>query len=263
MNDIKFSDYKDFTKTWHLITVRYRTDSKELRFTYANDLAWKQMNSSQPIYSDGAVFAKVGMITEKDPAFSSSEVPSGTKRFQYMVRNEKKYKATNGWGYALFDDKGNIFNEDIKQKTLACAACHNMVPERNYVFSRPMNLNFDSSFLDIKHHPTNTGITFELKPKAFFAVSFQKNLNVESSSVSSLEGNLKKNYFSGTLDEVVPLLLENSKKERQASTLYIDEKNFSIVKPDIESGKCLESQIGYKVIIYFKGSKVRDASICN
>ena len=262
MNDIKFNDYKDFTKTWHLVTVRYRTDSKELRFTYANELAWKQMNSRQPAYSEGAIFAKVGMITEKDPAFSSSEVPSGAKRFQFMVRNEKKYKATNGWGYALFDDKGKIFNEDVKQKTLACAACHNMVPARNFVFSRPMNLNFGSNYLELEQKPTSGGISFEQKTKGTFPVSFQKNLNKESKSVNSLEGNLKKNYFSGTLDEVIPLLLENTKKQRQTSSLYIDEQNYSIVKPEIEVEGCPENQISYKVIINFKGSKVREASLC-
>lgn len=263
MNDIKFSEYKDFTKSWHLVTVRYRTDSKELRFTYANDMAWKQMNSSQPTYTDGAIFAKVGMITEKDPAFSSSEVPSGAKRFQFMVRDRKKYKTTNGWGYALFDDKGKVFNEDIKQKTLACAACHNMVPERDFVFSRPMNLDLGANYLDIKHQPVAGALTFESKPKVTFAASFQKNLNKESVSVSSLEGNLKKNYFSGTLDEVIPLLLENAKQQRQTSTLYINEQNYSIVKPEAEGTGCLENQVSYKVIIYFKGSKVREASLCN
>ena len=262
MKGIKFSEYKDFTKTWHLVTVRFRTDSKELRFTYANELAWKQMNSSEPVYSDGAIFAKVGMITEKDPAFSSSEVPSGAKRFQFMVKNEKKYKTTNGWGYALFDDKGKIFNEDLKQKTLACAACHNLVPERNFVFSRPMNLNFGSNFLDLAHEPMSGGLIFEQKPKESFPLSFQKNMNKEATSVSSLEGNLKKNYFSGTLDEVIPLLLENAKKQRQTSSLYIDQQNYSIVKPEVEMGSCPESQISYKVIISFKGSKVREASIC-
>lgn len=155
------------------MTVRYRTDSKELRFTYANDLAWKQMNSSQPTYTDGAIFAKVGIIAEKDPA-SSSEVPSGAKRFQFMVRDRKKYRTTNGWGYALFDDKGKVFNEDIKQKTLACAACHNMVPERDFVFSTAMNLDLGAKYLDIKHQAVPGAVTFEVKPKATFADSFRK-----------------------------------------------------------------------------------------
>lgn len=78
-----------------------------------------------------------------------------------------------------------------------------------------------------------------------------------------MEGNLKKNYFSGTLDEVIPLLMENAKQQRQTSTLYINEQNYSIVKPEAEVAGCPENQISYKVIIHFKGSKVREASLCH
>ena len=262
MNDIKFEDYKDFTKTWHLVTVRYRTDSNELRFTYANDQAWKEMNSSKQEYTDGAIFAKVGLITEKDPAFVSSEVPSGAKRFQFMVRNKKKYKDTQGWGYALFDSKGKIFDEEIKKKTLACAACHNIVPERNYVFSRPMNLGLGENFLEIKPSANEKSITFIAKSIKIFDPQFQKNLNEDTLEVYSLEGNLKKNYFSGTLDEIVPLLLDHTKKQRQTSTLYLDQQNYSLVKPSKSSANCTDGKVNYEITIFFKGSTVRKTSIC-
>ena len=61
-----------------------------------------------------------------------------------MLKDKKKYKSTEGWGYALFDSEGRLFKEDVHIKTQACAACHRMVPERDYVFSRTMAIHEDS-----------------------------------------------------------------------------------------------------------------------
>ena len=39
MNDISLHQFGDFTKEWKLVTVRYRKDTEEMRFTYANPTA--------------------------------------------------------------------------------------------------------------------------------------------------------------------------------------------------------------------------------
>ena len=98
MSGYTFNDYRDFQKNWKLVTVRYRKDTDEMRFTYANDLAYSTLMSGKTDYPDGAVFAKIGFKTEPDPAFSSSAVPSGIRRYQFMVRDSKKHTSTNGWG---------------------------------------------------------------------------------------------------------------------------------------------------------------------
>ncbi len=103
MNGFLFSDFGQFEKNWKLVTVRYRQDTGELRFTYANPKAWKAMSSGKAEYPDGSIFAKTGYMTDDDPSFTSSKIPSGSRRYQFMVKNKKKYKDQDGWGYALFD----------------------------------------------------------------------------------------------------------------------------------------------------------------
>lgn len=262
MNGIKFDDYKDFTKKWHLVTVRFRQDTKEMRMTYANDIAWKAMQQAKPVYPDGAVFGKVGLITDKDPAFPSSEVPSGAKRFQLMVYNKKKFKDTQGWGYALFDERGQLFNEDPKTQTAACAACHAIVPDRGYVFSRPMNVDFGANRLDPVRLAADPTLKFEIKPMSLFSKTFRSMIPGEITSVASLEGPVKKSSFSGTLDEIVPFLIQGLKNEGKTTTLYSDEQNFTIVTTAPPGQKCEIGKTSLRVVIYFKGSKVRDSEIC-
>lgn len=261
MNGIKFEDFKNFTKEWHLVTVRYRKDTGEMRITYANDIAWKELRDPKAEFSDGAIFGKVGIATEVDPAFTSSQVPTGAKRFQLMVKDRKKYKSTQGWGYALFSSDGRLFDEDIKTKTLACAACHALVRERGFVFSRPMTIDFDDQFKDFAAIGKNKP-PFAVKKVSSLGTAIAKHLPKDVKTLSSLEGDLKKHAFSGTLDEVIPLLIENVKTSGTTSALYLDEKNFTLVQPEVRNSACEANQLPLKVLIYFRGGKVRDATLC-
>ncbi len=263
MNSIKFEDYKDFTKKWRLVTVRFRQDTKEMRLTYANETAWKEMQTSVVKYSDGAAFGKVGLVTVKDPAFPSSEVPSSTRRFQLMVRDKKKYASTQGWGYALFDNNGQLFEEDVKTQSIACAACHAIVPERGHVFSRPMNVDFGSLELATNPASNEVSLKFVQKPVASFTQVLRDELPKGVSTISSLESLLKQQSFSGTLDEIVPFLIEGLKNDGKTTTFYVDEKNFTIVTPSkTKSEGCESLKLSLRVFIYYKGSKVRDSLIC-
>src|SRR6185436_10943563 len=57
MNGYKLSDFPDFEKKWKLVTVRFRKDTGEMRFTYANDLAFENLQKGVIDYPDGAIFA--------------------------------------------------------------------------------------------------------------------------------------------------------------------------------------------------------------
>jgi hypothetical protein len=263
MNDINFSDRKDFMKTWHLVTVRYREDTRELRFVYANDLAWKAMRSLKPDYPDGASFGKVGVKTESDPVFASSQIPGTVERYQLMVKNKAKYKTTDGWGYALFDGDGFVFNEDLKQSTQACMACHRIVPQRDFVFSRLAVLSPNEAVgLPLANSPNDKIFFKEIK-----ASELPRTLREEvekTTAIESLEGEIKKNAFSGTLDEIIPLLLEHTRKTRRGSVMILDERNFSAVVPLLHSSKvCANKQSAWHVIANYNSEKVRDAELCN
>lgn len=217
----------------------------------------------QPNYKDGAIFAKVGFINEKDPVFPSSEVPSGTKRYQFMVKNKNKYEASEGWGYALFTYEGSLYREDLVAKTAACVACHALVPERNFVFSRPMQFQFGSHFPKlIGKKSQEESLPFIEKPLKEFSKGFKAQLNPDTVAVNSLEGPLKKSAFSGTLDEIIPLLLGNSKESGRSTALYLNEKNYSLVSPRLKSSNCVDEKAQYSVIVIFNGKLVKSTTVC-
>jgi len=144
MNGYSLQQFGDFQKNWHLVTVRFRQDTNEMRFTYANDLAWDTLKAGKVDFPNGAVFGKVGVMTKPDPAFVSSVVPGGARRIQFMVRDVKKHSRDDGWGYALFDVQGKVFPDHGRQAVQACVACHHIVPDRGFVFSQLMSNDLNS-----------------------------------------------------------------------------------------------------------------------
>jgi hypothetical protein len=262
MNGISFDEYKDFTDKWHLVTVRYRLDTGEQRFTYANDLAFSAMQSLKPDYPNGAAFAKVAFSTESDPSFPSSKLPAGARRYQFMLKDKKKYPDSDGWGYALFDADGNLFNEDMKTKTSSCVACHRVVPERNYVFSRKMQLSWDSKISANDFGALDKIVKFEM----IRSKNTPKLLNEALKGfeqINSLVGELQKHAFSGTLDEIVPLLTEKAKATSIPSALIVDKNFFSAVIP--QPAKKCDMQMHlqfYRIVVLYNSKLVRDAGVC-
>lgn len=237
MDDIKFSDYVGFQKKWHLVTVRFRTDSGEQRFTYANDKAWKDLQDADktsvpPIFSKGAVFAKIGILTKEDPEFVNSKVPAGAKRFQFMVYNAEKYKDTHGWGYALFTPDGlHVIGKSVKEDIMACNACHEVVGKsRNYVFSQ---IAFLGSELpqDTPRSKTPVSVAagnlFSDYPFDKLPQQAKDYIPVHATVVRFLDGPMREHFFDGTFVEIKPALIEESLRSgKPAILLTKDEKQF-------------------------------------
>lgn len=245
-SQIRLEPYKNFEKDWKLVTVRYRKDTGELRFTYANPVAWRHLEerlagkTSAP-YPKGAVFAKTGIATSEDVSFPSSAVPGGVRRFQLMIRDEKKYAHTDGWGYALYTENGKMAPGNAKQAALACAACHKIVPERDFVFSVPMSgLVPKSALLNL---PTSKNWSFRDTPSGMLPKNVSRLLPIGSREVRQLEGEISKHVFEGTLDEVRPLLTkEVVRSGKPAMLLSQNGKHFSLVYAKTESEKALGSK---------------------
>lgn len=244
----RLSDYRDFEKKWHPVTVRYRKDTGELRFVYANDLAWKALNAHQTNYPDGAVFAKIAAATETDSAFPSSLQPSKTRRYQFMVRNKSRHKDTDGWGYALFDSAGRTFDENPESMVKACAACHQLAASRGFVFSVPAEL---SPFLvDKTPDPPRpqTSVQFSDTSVDSLPKTLRDLIPREFSAVRLLQGPMRVQLFQGTLDEIRPLLAREAIQTQKPAAL-ISENNarFSIVFVDRQMA-CEPGQIGLRAI---------------
>ena len=236
MNNIGLYDYGDFTKDWKLVTVRYRKDTGEMRFTYANPKAWQALTKKQIPYPDGSVFAKVGFKTETDPAFNSSVVPSGARRFQFMVKDAKKYSKYAGWGYALYQSDGKLFEGDIPTQTIACHACHQVVPERDYVFSEAIEASPFAIPATDEKKPVNQGfkfINYDLTKLNLKLSALIKKLKVKNLSI--IDGPIREHYFGGTLDEITPVLINELAKNVATNQFYavgflsMDGKTYKIV----------------------------------
>ncbi|MGZ3771815.1 MAG: cytochrome P460 family protein [Bdellovibrio sp.] len=230
INGIAFKDYAGFEKKYKLVTVRYRTDSGEQRFVFANKIALKALENGSTNYPDGAVFTKIAVATKEDPAFLSSKVPEGSRRIQIMVRDQKKYKDTGGWGYALFSPRGRSFSPDFTSDAKACYACHRIIPERGQVFSQSFTLSTEWP-------PKKLSWKKAAGPKfAFSTISvselppnIQKLLAPSTKQVSLMGGPLRENVFQGTLDEIRPELINEAiRSNRPALFLSLDKKNFSL-----------------------------------
>lgn len=252
MNGIRLKDFPKFEENWRLVTVRYRSDTNEQRFTFANPLAWRALMKGSKDYPDGSVFAKIGFITEPDGAFPSSGVPSGARRYQFMVRDKKKFKTTDGWGYALFQSNGLTYPEDPGIKTVSCHACHKIVPDRGYVFSEPMVLSPYMHTLQKSAKDAMNRLVYRDGNKNELPQAILEQLPKGISKVRLLVGDIQKNLFEGTLNEVRPALaLESLKNGAPAILLSDDKKSFSAVFTNSESQECKESQAAKDMIAVY------------
>lgn len=245
MNGYRLKDFSGFESKWKLVTVRFRKDTQELRWVFANDLAYKTLIAGKIDYPDGAVFAKIGVLTNDDPEFPSSAVPSGTRRFQLMVRNAKKHEQTGGWGYALFDFNGKTFEEDPTKTSMACYACHRVVENRGQVFSQPFALAGQ----------VKPGTVFLTDSKGFKKISFvwkeidalpanlRKLIPAEVKKVRILNDSyLSEHLFQGTLDEIKPSLEMEAYLQKAPAVLFSqDQLRFSAVIPQKMDG-CIEGK---------------------
>lgn len=251
-SDSAFKKFRGFTDQWKLVTVRYRADTGEQRFTYANDLAHQVLLKNSTDYPDGAVFGKVGMSTQEDPAFLSSKVPSGIARIQFMIRDRKKYAATGGWGYSLYDDNGVNLLAQAKTDTHACYACHKIVTDRGQVFSQPVNFSSLGSKLSLGG---KLGDRIKFETRTFESLpKFIRDRISPATSVRSLTGDIQKNIFVGTLDEIRPELYAEAEKSGFPSMILSDDEIFfTVVIPsgfskDKSSEKCFAPKAAFSVL---------------
>jgi len=261
MNGLHLKQFGDFAQTWKLVTVRYRQDTQEMRFTYANPLAHKtlkqnlQAMSADPPratvpYPDSSMFAKIGFLTGEDPSFPNSSAPQDQKRFQFMVRDQKRYAETGGWGYALFTPEGELFPDDASTQTHACVACHNLVPERHFVFSQlvsfsPGSRPTKSDHLKDQHQALASNSPTEPKNRRYqFVTQTMSQLQAtwppdrlsliptQTKSLRQFRGDPEAVAFRGSIDEIRPLLIQESIATRQpAYFVSRDGQILSLVHP--------------------------------
>ncbi len=197
----------EFWRTWSLVSVRYRSDSREQRFVYANPAAWKAMVAGKKEFPDGAMFGKLAFYTQLDSSFPVSLEPHGFDRLQVMKKDSRRYAATGGWGYAVvmgYETEKNAHmtsESENGQVAVTCHACHVLAEKRNYVFTRsPFLKNSEMDFIVSFKDKFRVVATQSLSPRDRSVVQDLTGMRPETVRYLSM------NLFSGSINESLPAL---------------------------------------------------------
>ncbi len=134
VNGIKyFDDYKN----WKVISSTNRFDNGTMRLIYGNDIAVKAIKEDKiRPWPNGAIIVKVVWNSQHEDK-NGNVSPGNFNNVQMMIRDDKKFKDTEGWGFAKF----NGLNLEPYGKTISfatsCINCHRLVPENGFVFDIP------------------------------------------------------------------------------------------------------------------------------
>jgi cytochrome P460 len=135
-------------RDWSVISVGHLVDTggkvKQLRAQLGNDIAMKAYREGTLPFPDGAIIAALHWTEvpsdENDKILAvgfpgaglQSYVAGPVENIQFMVKDSKKYAATDGWGFADFRN-GKPGNEALHK---TCYPCHLPVKDRDFVFVR-------------------------------------------------------------------------------------------------------------------------------
>jgi Cytochrome P460 len=128
-------------RDWRLVSVAHEAGNlNDLRAILGNDVAIKTYREGKLPFPDGTVIARIAWnyvpSEENNKAFGRAQsfVPGSAPEWylQFMVKDSKKYAATNGWGFAQFDKDGNPANEAMHK---ACLPCHESAKGSDFVFT--------------------------------------------------------------------------------------------------------------------------------
>ena len=129
------SIYPDYM-TWKVIAPSYREDKGQVRIITGNEIALAALHAGKKPLPDGSVLAKVAWKAEKHPSFPVATVPGAFAQVESMFKDEKKYKATGGWGFARF--VGGELKPYGRDATFVgeCFGCHLPVANNDYLYTR-------------------------------------------------------------------------------------------------------------------------------
>ena len=127
-------------RDWPLISVAtVGAPVSDMRAKLGNDVAMKAFRAGTLPFPDGTIIARLAWsydsLEESEKAFGRRQsFVAGPPRngVQFMVKDSRKYAATDGWGFAQFND-GKPADEAVHN---ACFSCHAIVKARDYIFNR-------------------------------------------------------------------------------------------------------------------------------
>jgi hypothetical protein len=134
-------------RDWRLISVaREEGTLNDIRAVLGNDVAIRAYRGGAPPFPEGTMIARIAWSFDASEEnndifsrFAGRPVPpqsfvAGPQKngVQFMVKDSKKYAATDGWGYAQFDDGKPAGESALK----TCFPCHELIKARDFIFTR-------------------------------------------------------------------------------------------------------------------------------
>jgi hypothetical protein len=129
-------------RDWRLVSVAHEEGNlNDIRAILGNDIAITAYREGKLPFPEGAIIGRIAWrhvpSEENNKAFGRAQsfVPGEAPPWylQFMVKDSKKYAATDGWGYAQFDKEGKPGPESDMKK---CHPCHQAIRHRDFVFTR-------------------------------------------------------------------------------------------------------------------------------
>lgn len=254
--------YAKFWEDWRLVTVRFRRDNGEQRFVYANPAAIEAMRSRAKVYPDGAMFGKVAFEVGSDASFPNSEEPRRFTRIQLMKKDSKRYKDSDGWGYAIYTAGSGVPYAAERTTVTACHACHRLVPERDFVFSSP-------SFMGNGHVPSAMySPSFKSRFKdqevarltAFQRSALARVTGGDSLPIPPAVRSLALDLFIGSVNESVGALSRFASEDGRVYALWDDQhRQFAIARP-LPATRACRTRTRFAITVGAPASLPRDGA---
>ena len=142
---LAFAEFKGY-ESWQVISVS--NAGPQLAVIMGNQIMIDAYKAGIPgngkPFPDGARMAKVHWVSKPHAVFPEAKVPGPLHDVDFMVKDSKRFKDGNGWGYAAFiyDTAGGKYrpgNADDKPPQLNDAkcgvTCHSIAKNTDYVFT--------------------------------------------------------------------------------------------------------------------------------
>jgi cytochrome c553 len=128
-------DYKD----WTPVSFTDRFDNNTMRVIFGNAIAVKAIQEQRiHPWPDGTVFAKVAWDQLADS--TGDVVPGAFKQVEFMIKDSKKYAATDGWGWARWKGMQLVPYGKNAAFVNECMGCHKPMRDNDFVFTQPLQL---------------------------------------------------------------------------------------------------------------------------
>jgi heme-binding protein/cytochrome P460 len=124
--------------SWKLLGITDRGDNRQFRLVLGNNAAVKaaRMGNVHP-WPDGTRFAKVAWLQQQTP--EGLVVPGGFWQIELMIKDAKRFRATDGWGWARW--RGINLKPYGKDAAFVkeCTGCHLPMQGNDDVYTLPIS----------------------------------------------------------------------------------------------------------------------------